>query len=281
MKLDILKEIGRRLMDEVGSLGPEERRRLIGTGAAGDSTYVIDERAERVIIDTLSASGEPLTLISEEAGEVEINGGGGAPGGGGLRVVADPVDGSKNAVSGIPFYCTSLAVARGNEMGDVFLAYIINLVNGDEFWAERGKGAFMNGEKIQAQGDDVLYLTAYEAQSPSRDIERTLPLLRESRKTRCLGSIALDLAYLAAGAVSIFANPSRSRSFDFAGGALLVREAGGVITDFKGRSIDGAELGLKRTASLLASGNGALHEKALGLLGSSRRGAAAPLRGVE
>jgi myo-inositol-1(or 4)-monophosphatase len=93
-----------------------------------------------------------------------------------------------------------------------------------------------------------------------------MPLLSKSNKTRCLGATALDLAYLALGAVSVFVTPSLSRSFDFAGGWLLVREAGGIFTDTKGNSIGTLEVSLKKSSSLLAAGNKNLHEKALRLL---------------
>jgi fructose-1,6-bisphosphatase/inositol monophosphatase family enzyme len=73
-------------------------------------------------------------------------------------------------------------------VGDIETAYVVNLVNGDEFWAERGKGAFLNGEAMHTQKDDIFYLVAYEAQAPHRDIPRIIPLLSESRKTRCLGA---------------------------------------------------------------------------------------------
>ncbi|MBA3060317.1 MAG: inositol monophosphatase, partial [Nitrospirae bacterium] len=99
-----------------------------------------------------------------------------------------------------------------------------------------------------------------------RDIQGIMPLLSKSRKTRCLGATALDLAYLACGSISIFANPSLSRSFDFGGGWLLVREAGGIFTDIKGNPIEAAEISLKKNASLLASGNKELHKEALRLL---------------
>jgi myo-inositol-1(or 4)-monophosphatase len=149
---------------------------------------------------------------------------------------------------------------------DIELAYVVNLINGDEFWAERGKGAFLNGERMNTQKDDNFYLIAYEAQTPHEDIPRIVPLLAESRKTRCLGATALDLSYLAYGAISIFINPSYSRGFDFAGGWLLVKEAGGIFTDIKGNPIEAVEVSLKKTTSLLASGNEKLHEKALRLL---------------
>jgi myo-inositol-1(or 4)-monophosphatase len=93
-----------------------------------------------------------------------------------------------------------------------------------------------------------------------------MPLLAKSRKTRCLGATALDLAYLACGSISVFVNPSLSRSFDFGGGWLLVKEAGGIFTDIKGNSIEAVEINLKKSTSLLASGNEELHKEALRLL---------------
>jgi len=258
LNIETLRIIGKRLLQE---MSPRKKflRTPLGTGASGDKTYPVDKFAEDIVLEVLDESGESLTIISEEAGVKEIKGGG-------RRVLIDPIDGSRNAVAGIPFFCTSIAVADGDTIGNMELAYVVNLVNGDEFWAEKGRGAFLNGKKIHAQQDEVFYLTAYEAQSPHRDITRIIPLLLESRKTRCLGATALDLSYLAAGAISVFANPSPSRSFDFAGGWLLVKEAGGVFTDMNGAPIDSAGIGLKRSVSLLVSGNRQLHEKALRLL---------------
>lgn len=260
MNIEILKSIGKRLLKEI-CCGKRFPKTVVGVGASGDKTYEIDKAAEDIILSGLAESGYPLTVVSEEAGVIDLSGGG-------KKVLIDPVDGSRNAVAGIPFYCSSIAVVDGETVGDVELAYVLNLVNGDEFWAERGEGAFLNGERIKAQNDGVLYLAAYEAQSPSQDLNTLLPFLSEARKTRCFGSIALDLSYLACGAVSVFANPSLSRGFDFAGGWLLTREAGGIVTDINGNPIEKVEIGLKRSTSILAAGNAALHEKALRLLAS-------------
>jgi myo-inositol-1(or 4)-monophosphatase len=258
MDLRLLQSIGKKLFGEIPSMGKVSKTPL-GIGAAGDKTYPIDKRAEEIIISVLEESGEPLTIISEETGVRDIHGGG-------KKVLVDPVDGSRNAISGIPFYCSSIALADGKTIGDIELAYVLNIITGDEFWAERGKGAFLNNKKITAQADAELSLIAYEAQSPVKDIPYILPLLSEAKKTRCLGSTALDLAYLAFGAISIFANPSPSRSFDFAGGWLLVKEAGGFFTNIEGKPIEQLELGLKKTTSLLVSGNEMLHKRALDLL---------------
>ncbi len=259
MNIEILRTIGKRLLRELPSVNKSSRT-AIGIGASGDKTYQIDKVAEDIILSGLDESGAALTIISEEIGIKEVRGGG-------KKVLIDPIDGSRNAVSGIPFYCTSIAVADGNTIGDIELAYVVNLINGDEFWAEKGKGAFLNGARMNKQkDDDEFYLVAYEAQSPHRDIPRIMPLLSEARKTRCLGATALDLSYLASGAISVFAIPSPSRSFDFAGGWLLVKETGGIFTDMKGDLIDTIELSLKKSTPLLASGNERLHEKALRLL---------------
>ncbi|BCB95797.1 inorganic polyphosphate/ATP-NAD kinase (Poly(P)/ATP NAD kinase) [Dissulfurispira thermophila] len=260
MKVEHLRHIGKQLFAEIGKtrLKPFTSESL-GKGAGGDRTFPIDKKAEDIIISSLQSLNEPLSIISEEAGLEEIKGGG-------RKVLIDPIDGSKNAITGIPFYCTSIAVSDGDSIGSIFMGYVINLLTGDEFWAEKGKGAFFNGERIYTQKDDIFYLIAYEAQSPKNDIPKIMKLLAEAWRTRCWGAMALDISYLAYGAVSVFVTPSLSRSFDFASGYLLVEEAGGVFTDINGKSIDSVEIGLKRSAPLLASGNKQLHEKALKLL---------------
>jgi len=264
MYIRVLQEIRERLLRRLSEVRFRPMmQKAIGVGAAGDKTFPIDRIAEDIIISGLESSGLPLSIVSEEYGLKELKGGG-------KKVLIDPVDGSKNAISGIPFYCTSIAIADGNTIGSVGVAYVVNLINGDTFWAERGKGAFLNDERVMAQRDEGFYLIAYEAQSPSRDIPQIMPLLSRSHKTRCLGATALDLAYLASAAISVFVNPSPSRSFDFAGGWLLVKEAGGVFTDMEGNSIEGVEIGLKKSTPLLASGNERLHERALRILSGGK-----------
>lgn len=260
MYIEILQRIREKLLAKLSEmqLSPETRKAL-GVGAGGDRTFPVDRMAEDLIISELESSGLPLSIISEEYGRKEINGGG-------KTILIDPIDGSKNAVSGIPFYCTSIAIAEGDTIGSVTVAYVVNLINGDEFRAEKGKGAFLNNERMVTQKEDDFFLVAYEAQAPGKDIPRILPLLSRSHKTRCLGATALDLAYLACGAVSVFVSPSPSRSFDFGAGWLLAKEAGAVCTDMDGRTVDTVELGLRKSTPLLASANQSLHDRALRLL---------------
>jgi myo-inositol-1(or 4)-monophosphatase len=260
MTIESLRKIGRKLFFEIGKtrLRPFAST-PIGKGAGGDKTYPIDKQAEDIIIGMLEDLHEPMNIVSEESGikQILLKG---------KKVLIDPIDGSRNAINGVPFYCSSIAVAEGDTIGSVSAAYVINLLSGDEFWAEKGKGAFFNGEKIFTQKDDLFYLVAYEAQNPRRDIPRIMKLLGEARRTRCFGATALDLSYLAYGSISVFVSPAPSRCFDFAGGWLLVTEAGGVFTDTDGNSIEDVGSGLENSVPLLASGNRALHERALQLL---------------
>jgi myo-inositol-1(or 4)-monophosphatase len=264
MNINDLRSIGKSLFKEIqAERYAPGRNTAVRVGAAGDKTFPVDSLAEEIILAGLKALKEPLTIISEEMGIMELNNGG-------PIVLIDPVDGSKNSVAGIPFYCTSIAFSNGGTLGDVSLSYIINLVNGDEFWAEKGSGAWLNGKQIHAQEDDIFSLVSYEAPVPGKDIPAITPLLSQSRKTRCMGATALDLAYLANGAASVFVTPALSRSFDFAGGWLLVMEAGGVITDTSGALIENTILGLGKSSSLLAAGNPQLHKKALELLSGGK-----------
>lgn len=252
----VLHGICKTLLREVD--GGRHRGEALGRGAGGDKTYPVDRLAEEIIIEGLRASGNPITVISEEAGEVALNGGGG------MLALIDPIDGSNNAVTGVPVYAASIAIAsEGRTMGDVDTACIVNLVNGDVFTAMRGQGAFLGNEQIRTQSDDELRAVSYETRSPSHDIPLALPFLRMATRTRCLGSVALELAYLAAGSFSAFVAPSPSRSFDFAAGWLIAREAGGVVTGFHGEDLSSVELALTGRATLAASANSGVHKKVI------------------
>ncbi len=260
MDLDFIRSIGKRLLVEVPPLVWEfYGRSAIGKGAGGDKTYPIDKRAEDIVIEEIENLNEPATIVSEEYGWKDIRGGG-------KRILLDPIDGSKNALSGIPLFSTSIAVVDGNTVGDTIMGYVVNLISGDEFWAIRGNGSFLNGSRIKTQqGDDIL-VVAYEAQTPKIDIPRVLPLLCVSRRTRCLGSTALDLCHLAQGALSIFVTPAASRSFDFAAGWLIVEEAGGIVTDLDGNPLKTIHIGIEKSSPIIASCNESTHKKALELL---------------
>jgi myo-inositol-1(or 4)-monophosphatase len=258
--IDYLREIGRILSMTIPPLRFSSTvKDPLETGASGDRTFQIDRTAEQTVVGALKELDTPFTIVSEEMGMVDLLEGG-------PRVLIDPIDGSKNAISGIPLFCTSIAVSEDGTVRGLYMAYIINLTSGDEFWAERGKGAYWNGRRMKTQDDDSISVVLYETQNPRRDLAQIIPLLGRANRTRCFGSTALDLAFLASGAASIYVNPAPSRSFDFSAGVLLLKEAGGIVTDIEGHTIDGMELSMKTAAPLLVSGNTGLHKKALVLL---------------
>lgn len=259
-----LRAIGRRLTLAVGGMETRsDELTTSGRGAGGDFTFEVDRVAEQLIIEGLRSLGMPMTVISEEAGTVHLNGGGG------LIALVDPIDGSKNAISGIPYFGTSIAIANGQTLDDIQYAYVLNIVSREEFYTIKGSGVSYRGDiKCELQTDNTIRIVAYEAPTPSRDIPLIAKLLNAGRRTRCLGALALDLAYVASGAVSVFVTPMRSRSVDFAAGWLIVREAGGLVTDIAGADIGHVALGLEHSTSVLSSANPGLHVRALGILRS-------------
>jgi len=260
MDINALRKIGKKIRKEVLSHLEELRGAdSFGKGASGDITNPIDKKAEDIVLKEIERLKEPVTIVSEECGIRNINGGG-------IKLLLDPIDGSRNALSGIPLFSTSIAVVDGETVGDTLMGYVINLISGDEFWAIKGKGSYLNAVKIKTQQGDALGVVAYEAQTPKVDIPRIVALLSLFRRARCFGSTALDMAFLAQGAVSMFITPSLSRSFDFVSGYLLIKEAGGIVTDLNGKGIEKFEVGLERITPLLASANEKLHKRALDVL---------------
>ncbi len=261
--LELFKEIGKRMREGISAILAKEGGRIpLGKGAGGDKTFPVDKWAEDIIIAALERArreGEAFTLISEELGVRTF-------GESEKIVLVDPIDGSNNAKSGIPFFSTSLALLDGKTLDTLAVGYVINLAAGDEFWALRGRGAYKNGARITTPATPGITIVAYEASSPATDIPRLMPLLALAKRTRCFGSTALDLAYLASGGFSVFATATASRAFDYAAGMLILEEADGVITDLEGTTLDRVTVGLHRTVPLLASKNVAAHAAALNAL---------------
>ena len=257
MDINDIRKIGIRLKKEISeNLNELRAGPPLGKGASGDVTHPIDKRAEDIVYEELKKLDKPVSLVSEECGRKDLKGGG-------PRLLVDPIDGSRNAISGITLFSTSIAHIEGNAIKDTTIGYVINLISGDEFWAIKGGGSFLNSSPIKTQQDEVFRVIAYEAQTPRVDIPRIMPLISLCNRARCFGSTALDMAFLAQGAVSALIVPSPSRSFDFAAGYLLVREAGGIVTDLDGREIDQVKIGVERSTPLLASANEEVHKKAL------------------
>jgi myo-inositol-1(or 4)-monophosphatase len=245
--------------------GTPRGREELGLGAGGDRTIVLDQIAEDIVVRHLEQayrSGLRFRLISEELGERDF---GGEP-----LVLADPLDGSFNAKMGLPYYAVVLAVTEGDRFADVRVGYVQNLVTGDEYHAIAGTGAFHQDEPLRpvppAFDGRSIPLVQFDAPSGVEPRERAAPIFARAEKVRQLGSAALNLCHTASGGVALQVTPAPVRAFDLAGPLLILREAGGVATDFEGRSIEAVSVRLDARTTLLASLSREIHAYALELL---------------
>jgi myo-inositol-1(or 4)-monophosphatase len=226
----------RRIVAELDAMlaahpSTDERAMVVGRGEGGDRTLVIDQAAEDLIFGQLSAlhaAGARFTALSEERGEVDF-------GGGPVRVVIDPIDGSMNAKRGLSPHAVSIAVADGPTMADVFFGFVGDLSSGEEWSATRGGGATLDGvplsvgESERRTRDGRLELIAIESAHPDR-LERGAPSLAiVAHRVRMFGSIAFALCQLAAGRIDGMLTLGRCRSVDVAAAQLIVRESGGRV----------------------------------------------------
>jgi myo-inositol-1(or 4)-monophosphatase len=218
-----------------------ERTRYEGTGEGGDRTLVIDRECEDAVfaeLDALAAAGASFVAVSEERGEVVFGGGGPA------RVVIDPIDGSLNARRTIPSHSLSIAVASGPAMADVELGYVYDFGAAEEFAAQRGGGAFLDGEPIEVATDgERLELLGVEAAKPEQALPALEAVAGRVYRMRVVGSIAITAAYVAAGRFDAMLSLRPCRSVDAAAAQLIVREAGGTAA-FGDLSLAQADLGL-------------------------------------
>jgi myo-inositol-1(or 4)-monophosphatase len=202
-----------------------DRAATAGQGVGGDMALVIDRAVEDAVFEELQQLGIPLTAVSEERGEVRI------AGGGPVHVVIDPIDGSRNAKRGIPAYALSIAVATGPAMGAVEFGYVYDFSHRQDWWAQRGEGAYLEGERVTPLASEgELEMLGLETTHPTL-IERYGDALTATGASRLrgLGSIALSLCYVAAGRFDGMLTLGDTRSVDCAAGQLIVREAGGAV----------------------------------------------------
>lgn len=208
-----------------------ERARETGTrGEGGDATLEIDAAAEEAVfrrLEALHRDGHRFVAISEERGRVEF-------GGGPVRVVIDPLDGSKNAKRGLPYHALSLAVAEGGTMADVRFGFVHDFGAGEEWVARRGEGATLNGATLdptvrERRVGGKLELLGIESADPRWVRDSADALAETAHRLRAIGAIAVSLCQVAAARLDGMVTLRRCRAVDVAAAQLIVREAGGVV----------------------------------------------------
>jgi len=227
-----------------------EREPVLRRGEGGDDTTAIDQAAEDAIIARLAQARSDFVLVSEEVGERTFGVGG--P----MRLVVDPIDGSVNAKRGIPFFALSIAVADGLTMGDVHYAYVYDFGSGEEWTAERGLGAFLDGNRLGAQAPkERVEILSFEGTTTAAISDRLGPMLALAGRVRVMGSLALSLCHLAAGRVDGVVSLKPARSVDIAAAQLLVRECGLAIELFEDPPFEAALLDLGTRSRIAAAGS--------------------------
>jgi myo-inositol-1(or 4)-monophosphatase len=233
-----------------------EREPVSQVGEGGDETTAIDAAAEEAVLRRLRELEGGFVVVSEEAGELEVGGGG--P----WRVVVDPIDGSLNAKRGIPFFSLSVAVADGPTMGDVVFGYVHDFGSGEEWTATRGGGAALDGHPLgSVRPKDEIEILAFEATTTAEVAERAAAVAGTAYRLRIMGSLALSLCHLAAGRVDGVCSLKPARSVDIAAAQLLVREVGLAIDLFEEPPFAAAPLDLIGRSRVVAAGTTALCER--------------------
>jgi myo-inositol-1(or 4)-monophosphatase len=245
----------RAAVAELASLA--ERSAEQGRGEGGDTTLAVDRVAEDAILAELEALSLPLVAISEERGELAMNGGGD------VRVVIDPIDGSMNAKRALPFACVSIAVASGPRMADVDVGFVAELDPARDWWAVRGEGAYLDGERLAELRPGSLEVLGLETARPALVAGAAEALAAtEARRLRALGSVAASMCLVAGGRLDAMITLREVRSVDVAAAQLIVEEAGGAVA-----LPGGATLDLEMRSRAVAARSPQLAERLLRSLG--------------
>jgi myo-inositol-1(or 4)-monophosphatase len=247
------RKAGTRLRRDFG----EVEHLQVSRKGPGDFVSKADRNAERTLYDELRQARPDWGFVLEEAGTIE--GDPTKP-----RWIVDPLDGTSNFLHGIPHFAISIAVQEplpdGSGWGDVIAGLVYQPITDESFWAEKTRGAWLQDRRLRVSArrhlDEALIATGIpfsnRGDGPEwiRIYQEVGPRVAGIRR---LGSAALDLAWVAAGRFDAYWETDL-QIWDSAAGCLLVREAGGFVCDFRGRS-------LPICAETVLAGNDQLHAK--------------------
>ena len=252
--IETLRELAYGVRKSLESSETRRWREMEGMGADGTPTLGIDRIAEDSIMAMLESMGNPFNILSEEKGFVDF--------GRDETLIIDPIDGTYNAIRGVPFYSVSLAISGGS-MSDTTHAYILNLSTGEEFHAEKGKGAYRNGRRMRTRSfsmDDSIF----SVMLGRRAHEDSYRIARMPKRLRSMGSASIEIAYVASGSLDMYYYRGVTgglRVVDIAAASLILREAGGEVYNHELIPLD-MELDVRDRTSVVAVGD----ERALEVL---------------
>ena len=230
------RKAGRPLIRDFGEL---ENLQVSMKGPA-DFVSTADRRTERILIDELSKARPGYGFLGEEGGTVEGHDKT-------HRFIIDPIDGTTNFLHGIPHFAISIALERE---GQLVAGLIYNPVTDDMFVAEKGHGAYLNNKRLRVAARKDFSAAVFATGLPfmgrpgrARAVAETDAVLAVTAGVRRFGAAALDMAFVAAGRFDGYWERG-IHLWDVAAGIVLVREAGGVVSDSHGRTdgLDGSDI---------------------------------------
>ena len=197
----------------------------------GDFVTASDKKVEKILIEELEKARPNYSILSEETGEIKKN----DPE---FRWIIDPIDGTVNVLHGIPHFAISIALEH---QGKIISGVIFDPIKNELFSAEKGNGSYLNNQRMRVSSrknlkDSILFTGGPKFDSKDRDksfkeyMKISETVMAPIRK---LGSASLDMAYVAAGRCDVFWQRNLNY-WDIAAGIILISEAGGFVTDFKG-----------------------------------------------
>lgn len=235
-----------------------ENREMAGhVTVKGTADYVtqVDTDIQNYLARELGRLAPGIQFLGEEEGLHEMSAD--------TYWILDPIDGTTNLIHDYQHSVISLGLC---EKGEITLGVIYDPFREDIYHARKGAGSFLNGSPVHVSGAETLGETIisigtspYDRELAEENFQRFERVFGKSQDIRRTGSAALDLAYVACGRTGGFFESMLS-PWDFAAGMLLVKEAGGKITDFQGRSLE-----VTKRGSVLAT-NGLVHEELKDLL---------------
>ena len=280
LSYEIIKEVSRAIRPYVGKPESGEKVKI---GADGTPTSFIDIVAEEKVINILKNAPVLSYIVSEEIGELKL-------GKGTKRSISltqelrrddiedeerpkfiflvDPIDGTSNAIKEIPAFGISIAVASVPEgrlatLNDVELGFISNFGNGNFFEAEKGKGCWLNNEEVHPSNiinfSDIT-LGGFTKSGTSSASQ----LVDNARRMRVLGSVVLEISYVASGRYDAFIDLRGSRIIDIAASKL-----GGIITDKYGEKLNN-KLSIHEKTIVIAANNKILHKQMIDTLNDNQ-----------
>jgi fructose-1,6-bisphosphatase/inositol monophosphatase family enzyme len=222
----------------------------IGIGADGTVTKYVDKIAEDAALNFLNKSKLKVNILSEEIGFVDN--------GSDYTFVLDPIDGTRNAYRGIPFFSVSLAIGK-SKISDVEYGIVKNIPTGDIFTAEKGFGAYLNKNKIGVPNMPDSELCSSLALG--KNFDKLTISLAKKEKVRSLGSASLEMCMVAIGALDFYVvGKEYMRIVDIAASTLILREAGGIVKNILGEELD-MPFSLDEKTSIVAACNEDLIKK--------------------